>query len=208
VLFKQRFWAGLADGSVTVAFRRWRRPSVRAGGTLQSPAGLLAIDDVHSVTEAEIGEADARQAGFESLAELLASLTTRSEGEIYRIAFHYAGADPRLALRERDDLAAGELDKIRERLARLDRASRIGPWTAAVLRTIDAQPPGTRAAELAAQVGQDTPALKLNVRKLKGLGLTESLGTGYRLSPRGRAVLASLVPEAEPLALEAEPARS
>jgi hypothetical protein len=32
MLFKQRFWAGLADGSVTVAFRRWRRPTVRAGG--------------------------------------------------------------------------------------------------------------------------------------------------------------------------------
>jgi hypothetical protein len=32
----------------------------------------------------------------------------------------------------------------------------------------------------------------LNVRKLKHLGLTESLGTGYRLSPRGEALLDSL----------------
>jgi len=30
------------------------------------------------------------------------------------------------------------------------------------------------------------------VRKLKQLGLTESLDVGYRLSPRGRAVLARL----------------
>ncbi|MFC5749000.1 hypothetical protein [Actinomadura rugatobispora] len=31
-----------------------------------------------------------------------------------------------------------------------------------------------------------------DVRRLKELGLTESLPTGYRLSPRGRAVLAHL----------------
>jgi hypothetical protein len=40
--------------------------------------------------------------------------------------------------------------------------------------------------------GLDTHAFKLNVRKLKNLGLTESLGTGYRLSPRGAAVLERL----------------
>jgi hypothetical protein len=32
---------------------------------------------------------------------------------------------------------------------------------------------------------------KLNVRKLKALGLTESLEVGYRLSPRGAAFLQS-----------------
>ena len=37
----------------------------------------------------------------------------------------------------------------------------------------------------------DRPAFKLNVRKLKALGLTESLEVGYRLSPRGAAFLAA-----------------
>jgi hypothetical protein len=32
----------------------------------------------------------------------------------------------------------------------------------------------------------------LNVRKLKNLGLTISLGTGYRISPRGRMVMNKL----------------
>ena len=36
---------------------------------------------------------------------------------------------------------------------------------------------------------------KRDVRKLKELGLTESLETGYRLSPRGRALLERLRPE-------------
>jgi len=41
-------------------------------------------------------------------------------------------------------------------------------------------------------VGLEKEAFKLNVRKLKNLGLTESLGTGYRISPRGRSVLERL----------------
>jgi hypothetical protein len=34
-----------------------------------------------------------------------------------------------------------------------------------------------------------TAAFKTDVRKLKGLGLTESLEVGYRLPPRGQAWL-------------------
>jgi hypothetical protein len=66
MLFRERFWPGIADGSVTIAFRRWKRPTVRAGGTLQSPVGLLAIDSVDSIDDSAISEADARRAGFES----------------------------------------------------------------------------------------------------------------------------------------------
>ena len=49
--------------------------------------------------------------------------------------------------------------------------------------------PGVRAADLAPQFGRERLPFKLDVRKLKELGLTESLPRGYRLSPRGQAVL-------------------
>ncbi len=52
-----------------------------------------------------------------------------------------------------------------------------------------ADQPATLAADLAAQVGREKLPFKRDVRKLKELGLTESLPTGYRLSPRGRAFL-------------------
>ena len=52
--------------------------------------------------------------------------------------------------------------------------------------------PGVPAAELAASFGREKLPFKLDVRKLKELGLTESLRPGYRLSPRGAAVLARL----------------
>jgi hypothetical protein len=55
--------------------------------------------------------------------------------------------------------------------------------------------PMVRAADLAEMVNQNTVAFKAAVRKLKNLGLTESLDVGYRISPRGRAVLKMLAKE-------------
>jgi hypothetical protein len=44
MLFRQRSWPGIADGSLTIAFRRWKRPTVRVGGTSRTARGLIAID--------------------------------------------------------------------------------------------------------------------------------------------------------------------
>jgi hypothetical protein len=66
----------------------------------------------------------------------------------------------------------------------------MGPWAMSYLQAI-AEQPGVRAPDLAAGFGMDTHAFKLRVRRLKELGLTESLRIGYRLSPRGRAFLRS-----------------
>jgi hypothetical protein len=99
----------------------------------------------------------------------------------YRIEVCLEGPDPRVALRARKP-AADELEAVRARLARM------GPWTYDVLTAIGERP-GVRAADLAESLGRDKRPFKLDVRKLKELGLTESLRIGYRLSPRGRAVL-------------------
>jgi hypothetical protein len=188
VLFPQRVHAGLADGSVTLAFRRWRRPSVKPGGRQRTPVGELAIDAVDQVTLDDVTDADARRAGHADRPALADELARHPDGTLYRIAFHLAGADPRIALRERADLDDDEWRAVDARLARLDRASRHGPWTTVTLRLI-AERPATRAGDLAASLGRETPPFKIDVRKLKELGLTESLDVGYRLSPRGRAVL-------------------
>jgi hypothetical protein len=191
VLFPQRFHAGLADGSVTLAYRRWRRPSVTAGGRQRTPVGELAIDAVDEVAVDEITEADARRAGYADRGELLAELARRPEGTLYRIELHHAGVDPRIALREHAGLTDDDWHVIEARLARLDRASSHGAWTTTVLRLI-ADKPAVRAGDLAASLGREKLPFKVDVRKLKELGLTESLDVGYRLSPRGRAVLARL----------------
>jgi hypothetical protein len=193
MLFEQRLWAGLADGTVTVTFRRWRWPRARAGARHRTPAGVLAIDAVTEVDPADLTEGDARAAGFGSLAELRRQLERRGDGLVYRVDFHHAGADPREALRQADDLPAEEVARLRGRLDRLDRAGPDGAWTIATLRLIGDRP-GVRAADLAAAVGRERHPFKTDVRKLKELGLTESLEVGYRLSPRGRALLDRSLP--------------
>lgn len=186
----------IADGTVTLAFRRWDRPRVRAGGRQRTAIGVLAFDAVEPVTQDEIGDDDARAAGFDDRGELVRFLDRRATGTIYRIRLRLAGPDPRVALRVSIP-DAEQLDDLRRRLARLDRVSRRGAWTTSVLQLIDAEP-GVRAAELADRLGRETKAFKLDVRKLKELGLTESLPRGYRLSPRGRAALGAILRERQP----------
>jgi hypothetical protein len=184
VLFRLDELRRIADGEITLAFRRWRRPTVKAGGTLRTAAGVLAIETVDPIEEREVTDDDARRAGAPDRETLLAGL--RPEGRLHRVEFRLAGPDPRIELRERGEISPGERAEVDARLARLDAASRHGPWTAAVLRLI-AERPGTRAPDLAASLGRETAPFKADVRKLKELGLTESLRIGYRLSPRGRA---------------------
>ncbi|WP_034159820.1 hypothetical protein [Sphingomonas sp. ERG5] len=184
MLLKRRVLDGIADGRITLVFRRWRRPTVKSGGTLTTVVGLLAIDDVSMIDAQAITERDAIQAGYDGLAALHADLASWPVGDLYRIAVELAGDDPRIALREDDRLGEESLAQILAKLARFDRAS---AWTRRTLDLIAAHP-GIRAAELASMVGRDTAPFKANVRKLKALGLTESLNVGYQLSPRGAAL--------------------
>jgi hypothetical protein len=190
MILPRRIRERIADGEVTLAFRRWRRPRVRAGTRMRTPSGVVAIDSVERVDPDSITGADARRAGFDSPAALLAALRPGHE-PVYRIELHHAGPDPRIALRERASIEPDERAELDARLARLDGASRSGPWTVAVLELI-ARRPGVLAAELAAGRGEQRAQFKRRVRRLKELGLTESLEVGYRLSPRGRAYLGGL----------------
>jgi hypothetical protein len=128
--------------------------------------------------------------GFESPRELLKVLEARP-GKYYRVEVSYGGEDPRIELRETTKLLADELTALRKKLDRLDAASAHGPWTRLVLETIRTTP-HTAAAELARRTGFERDWLKLNVRKLKNLGLTISHHPGYELSPRGKVVLKAL----------------
>jgi hypothetical protein len=191
MLFKRHVLDGLADGTITVVFRRWARPRVRAGSGLRTAVGVLAVDAVDEMNFADITDDDARRAGFPSRTALLDDLATQRDGSVYRIALHVAGPDPRVELRGRDALTGDELAEVERRLARLDATSRHGAWTLAVLRLIRDRPE-VRAGDLAPTRRKETLAFKRDIRKLKELGLTESLEVGYRLSPRGRTVLAHL----------------
>lgn len=185
MLLRQAELEAIAEGRMTLALRRWRRPTVRTGGTLLTAIGQLAIISVERMKA--ITPQDASAAGFATPEAAHDSLGDR-EGDLYRIALRLIGPDPRIALQQADALDAAERAAIAARLARLD-AAQAYPWTAQTLAAI-ADNPERPARELARLLGRERDALKADIRKLKALGLTVSLETGYRLSPRGRTYLA------------------
>jgi len=195
--------AAIVRGEVDLAFRRWDRPRVVVGTRVRTAVGVVEVTAVEQVAPGRITAAQARRAGEKSLAALRRLLEAKADRPVYRVELRFAGEDPRAGLR-RTLPTVQEIAEIRGRLDRLDRASSIGPWTAATLAAIDASP-GVRAPDLAAGLGRDTPSFKRDVRKLKELGLTDSLDIGYRLSPRGVAVVDA---GGLPREREAEPAGS
>jgi hypothetical protein len=185
VLIRRDTLEAIRDGSVRLAFRRWARPRLRVGTRMRTLVGLVevvALDRVDDVSDAE-----ARAAGEADRAAVLARLRRREPEPLYRIELRYAGVDPRVALRE--DVTPDELTALAQRLDAIDARSPRGPWTWTVLELIERRP-ATLAADLAAQLGRERRPFKADVRRLKELGLTESLERGYRLSPRGKALLA------------------
>jgi hypothetical protein len=191
MLIRRAELEGIRRGTVDLAFRRWERPRLRAGTRMRTAVGLLEVVSVDKVASDAIDEAEARRAGARSRQELLDQLDRHPERPVFRVGLRFAGSDPRIALRERSELSAEETARLVQRLDRLDGASRHGPWTRATLRAIERRPQ-TRAAELAGELGLERGVFKRDVRKLKELGLTESLETGYRISARGRTLLRSL----------------
>ncbi len=190
MLFAQWSWAGIKDGSITVTFRRWKRTQAIAGNVYRTPAGRIAVTAVDVIGPGDISDADAVAGGYPSAAALVADLRGDPDAPVHRIRFHLAeGPDPRDELAATAVLSEGDRAELDRRLDRLDKVSKHGPWTRQVLELIAAHP-AVRAGDLAPQAGRDElQDFKLDVRKLKGLGLTISLGVGYRLSPRGEAYL-------------------
>jgi len=178
----------IRDGQIDLAFRRWDRPRLLVGTRMRTRVGLVEVTSVDRVPARAITAAEALRAGAPTRAALLAMLAAKPERSIFRIGLRYAGEDPRVALREDAVLDVRTRATLLARLDRLDAASPRGPWTRASLALIE-RSPAVRAPDLAAEFGYDTAAFKRNIRKLKELGLTESLEVGYRLAPRGHALL-------------------
>jgi hypothetical protein len=191
VLLEKRARDGILDGSITVLYRRWKRTQVIAGRAYRTPAGLVDVLAVDAVDPAALTDGDARLAGYATADALRTDLRGDPDEPVFRLEVRpHRGPDARQQLSEDADLDEAAVAEIVRRLDRLDRASAIGPWTAVTLDLIAANP-GRRAPDLATELGREMQPFKLDVRKLKALGLTHSLPVGYRLSPRGEAYRAA-----------------
>jgi hypothetical protein len=172
-----------------MTFRRWKRPQALAGRRYRTPAGIIEVESIDVISKPEITDADAIRAGHTDAIALIADLPGADPSPIYRIAFHYVNEpDPRDQLAADTELSPEGVAAIDRKLDRYDAASSYGPWTVETLAII-ADHPEVRAGDLAGMLGRERAAFKLDVRKLKNLGLTSSFPVGYRLSPRGERYL-------------------
>ena len=196
LLFKKRFHEGLKSGAVTVTFRRWDKPHVREGGRYRChPIGVLQVDKVEKVKLKDIALRDVTLSGFASREELVEYIASAREEALtkdtvlYRVELHHGGDGDRIELALEDDLTAGDIETIAKKLAKLD-ANAGEPWTKKTFAIIG-EHPRVAASQLAAKLGRETLPFKVDVRKLKKLGLTQSFEVGYEISPRGRAFLSA-----------------
>ena len=191
MLFQRRFHERIVNGEIRCTVRIWQRPHVKVGGRYGLGRGAIVVDKISETRLDDITPALARRCGFESLIDLM-KVAKHGPGErVFVIDFHYdgdAGARPKPAT---GAVSAEALAELVRRLEAMDRRSRVGPWTLATLRTIGARP-GVLAATLARSLGRPRDEFKRDVRKLKNLGLTSSLEIGYRLTPKGEALVASI----------------
>lgn len=187
MLIKYTVLKAIARGEVSCVYRRWKQPRVRQGSLLRTAVGVLEVVMVQPCDPDEITSHDARHAGFGSPDELRDALGGSEHDPLFRIELRFAGPDPREELRTQAVLSGEEAADLLAQLDRMDRSARHGPWTRQVMTVIAARP-GAPARSLAADVGMERDAFKRQVRKLKELGLTESLEVGYRLSPRGQTL--------------------
>jgi hypothetical protein len=191
VQVQMRYREPIERGEVDIIFRRWKRLQVLPGRVYRTAAGRLEVLAVDEVDPAAITDAEGVRSGARDGDDARSQLRGDDDWATYRIRVRAAsGPDPRSQLAADDALTEADVSEIDRRLDRLDRASSYGAWTMETLRLIE-ENPATLAADIAALVGRERDPFKLDVRKLKGLGLTESLRVGYRLSPRGRAYLAA-----------------
>jgi hypothetical protein len=190
MLFTAATLRGLTEGKVNCTYRRWEVVRPKVGSKFITRAGAVEVTSITAADEEQLTDQDAADAGFDSVAALVKWTSAKGHGDLYRIGIVLAGPDPRLALRRSAELAPADVSALSARLDRMDRAAE-QPWTHDTLRQIQ-RLPGVVSTELAAEARQERRAYKLRVRRLKALGLTESLERGYRLSPRGQAYLAAL----------------
>ncbi|MCE7044426.1 hypothetical protein [Dyadobacter sp. CY312] len=184
MLFKEIHLRGIRSGNITLAFRKWQKAFVKKGSLLHTSIGLVQIHAIEAINESDITSQDALNAGFPDKKQLVQSFVQNGEGTIFKISISYHSADPRIKLREQSEISEQQFADLKKKLVRLDNLSKHGHWTERILLTIKDNP-NLHAVGIAMQTGFEKEWLKLNIRKLKNLGLTISHNIGYELSPLG-----------------------
>lgn len=91
MLIKLEVLEKIKAGEITLQFRRWRRRTVKPGGTLKTKVGVLQIGEITPIRAEDVTDVDAKRAGFRDVPDFLAWLDTMKPGELDRIEVSYKG---------------------------------------------------------------------------------------------------------------------
>lgn len=92
MLLKRELLEEIKAGKVDLIFRRWSRPTVRAGGTLKTGLGVLAIKAMDEMEPGDVTAAEVQRAGFADVADFRRWLDTMKSGHLFhRIEVEYLG---------------------------------------------------------------------------------------------------------------------
>lgn len=188
MLFKQKDLDGIKSGKISLSFRNWKKLSVNVGSEIKTSVGVIKIGSIREVQLSDITDEDAIAAGFASAKSLTGLLMSQKEGQIYKIAVSFLKENQTIELRASSIINEEQFNEIKAALDNLDKFSKVGKWTTKTLLAIKGNPK-MKAADLAVIAKKEKEWLKLNVRKLKALGLTISHEPGYTLSATGDAYL-------------------
>ncbi|WP_027504291.1 ASCH domain-containing protein [Rhodococcus sp. UNC23MFCrub1.1] len=177
----------IATGTIRVQYRRWAKRRVKAGTWIHTPAGVVVVDSITECDPESLTDDDARAAGEPSISALRKGFRGADGDPVWRVEVSFGGEDPRVGLRADDDLSDDDVAMVTTKLDRMDERAD-APWAWRTLELIRERP-AVLAADLGAVLGLERDVFKPRVRRLKALGLTESLKVGYRLSPRGEKLL-------------------
>ena len=198
MMFRRQDRDRVASGEITVTFRLWKTPRVKAGKRYATGFGTIEVEDVTVIPAALVARRDVKPSGLSDIRAIWESAGEHTKARVvedtllHRVQFRFLGDVPVSSTRAREV----DLDRLPERLAKMDRLSSHGPWTLAILRLIE-DAPRVPARVLAAELSWQTLDFKANVRKLKALCLTLSHEVGYELSDLGQRYLAEAVRETD-----------
>ena len=90
--FKKETLAKIAAKRVNLAFRRWKRPSVKAGDLISTSIGELTVVSCGKTAIARISANDLKRAGYLSRSALLKEFANHP-GDVYRIVLRLKPAE-------------------------------------------------------------------------------------------------------------------
>jgi hypothetical protein len=92
VQFSPELRERVADGTITVSYRLWSRPQVKAGGVYRSGAAMIEVDEIELLPFSSITDDDLARTGEPDLEALRRRAAhagpIHDDTLVYRVEFH------------------------------------------------------------------------------------------------------------------------